>query len=274
MEAGDFLLSWKTRYNDNRTDILPGKLVYEVSYRREWEAWQNSASVETGPNPHFRFKRSHLTAGCKYSARVRAKHRNGSGYRGYWSEWSSETEWETQSGDEALPQNLQCVYNGFRVECSWEVRREIAESIPFQLEYQQNSRSQAVECPPGADSRDVELTSPYRVYRCGFETDSQNSVSVTVKPAESPKEISLNQNKTTQQDHYIFDRGALDLSTKYFARVRAKHNGYYFGPWSEWTKEVTWTTSGSSNILLLVIVPFLLIFLLAMLVLCIHTINR
>lgn len=46
-------------------------------------------------------------------------------------------------GDEAQPQNLQCFFNGDTVlNCSWEVRSEVASSVSFTLFYKSSSNAE------------------------------------------------------------------------------------------------------------------------------------
>lgn len=46
-------------------------------------------------------------------------------------------------GDEALPQNLQCLFDGDTVlSCSWEVRSEVTSSISFTLFYKSSPHAE------------------------------------------------------------------------------------------------------------------------------------
>lgn len=55
--------------------------------------------------------------------------------------------------------------------------------------------------------------------------------------------LSLQDSKTENLDRaHSMDLPQLDPATTYSARVRVKTLPNYYGPWSEWSNEATWTT--------------------------------
>uniref|UniRef100_A0A8C9QRE8 Fibronectin type-III domain-containing protein n=1 Tax=Spermophilus dauricus TaxID=99837 RepID=A0A8C9QRE8_SPEDA len=69
-----------------------------------------------------------------------------------------------QHGDEAQPQNLQCVFDGAHtLGCSWEVRSPVISSVSFGLFYASSPEAQEEECSPVLKE---ELSGLYTRLRC------------------------------------------------------------------------------------------------------------
>ncbi|XP_077326280.1 interleukin-3 receptor class 2 subunit beta-like isoform X2 [Lithobates pipiens] len=89
--------------------------------------------------------------------------------------------------DEAKPQNLQCKPADGNFTCSWQIRKEIAESIDFVLFYYNSEKGCQPECQQFSD---------YHYCHCNIANDSQLNTSdflktISVKPQHSFKGFTL-----------------------------------------------------------------------------------
>lgn len=193
IEGGHFQLEWEA---GDGLNLLDEVLDFEVSYKRIWEHWEKSSSILVSNASDYLLRQDSLALGCIYSARVRSILRQDSGLSGQPSKWSSEIHWSTPEGDEAQPKNLRCLFNGInRLNCSWEVRREVTSSVMFSLFYQTSPGSEEKECSP------VQMTElspnvyiPYVLQSCEIAvTDRRSHYHVTVRPKEETKEINAAQ---------------------------------------------------------------------------------
>lgn len=146
--AGDsFLLTWSVAPPGSQSHWL-SNLEFEVAYKRLQDSWEdaptlylNSSQAVLGPE--------HLIPSSTYVARVRTRLAPSSGLSGRPSRWSLEVRWDSQTGDKAQPQNLQCLFDGVAVlSCSWEVRSEVASSVSFALFYKPSPSAREEECSP------------------------------------------------------------------------------------------------------------------------------
>nr|XP_014353878.1 PREDICTED: cytokine receptor common subunit beta-like [Latimeria chalumnae] len=196
-DAGNFLLAWETEYARDPTGVLWGAVQYEVSYKRSWETWDDSTFVFLNEDtPQMELNGLLLDPGVEYSARVRAKPRGDQGFRGHWSEWSPSAMWQSATDLGVKLRKLQCVHNGIdKVECSWEVRREVAESVLFNLTLQDGAGSRERTCDllePICDSKSL-----YISYRCqvrGIQVQLSEMWKVHLRPLELRKTICPNYN--------------------------------------------------------------------------------
>ncbi|XP_067830677.1 cytokine receptor common subunit beta [Heptranchias perlo] len=183
MEKGDYLLVWQTVYTRDPPNMLFGKLQYEINYRRTWESWENSVTETVSEdNQQFQIRKSFLATMNTYIARVRAKPQQNSSYRGHWSEWSTEIQWNTThdanvsqtAKTEVMPRNLQCAYDGVReIECTWEVTRESSRYFEFNLHYGKANSPETKECKPSVI---VNTFSHLTVHRCNIPVDGQEAL--------------------------------------------------------------------------------------------------
>ncbi|KAM9671391.1 cytokine receptor common subunit beta-like isoform 1-T6 [Trichechus inunguis] len=208
-----FLLTWRVHLGGLQSSWLSEwHLESELVYRRLQDSWEeasilysNSSQAVLGPE--------HLMPSSTYVARVRTRLAPGTGLSGRPSEWSPEVRWDSQPGDEAQPQNLQCFFNGAdMLSCSWEVRSEVASSVPFTLFYKPSPDTEEKECSPVMKEK---LSSPYTRHRCQIPvldsgTHSQYTVSVQPKKEEkfikSSEHIQMGRptvNVTKDGDSYI-----------------------------------------------------------------------
>ncbi|XP_050782270.1 cytokine receptor common subunit beta [Gopherus flavomarginatus] len=190
-EAGDFLLAWEAAEGSKGNHWVHDELEFEVTYRREWESWENSSSVSVANSSHCLLRRDALVPGSTYVARVRSKPSQGAGWSGQSSEWSTAVSWKSQEGDEAQPKNLRCLFNGVdRLTCSWEVRREVTSSVLFTLFYRTPPASEETECSP---VHEEELPgSHYLFHSCEINVTNPSRLSqylITVRPKKEEKLI-------------------------------------------------------------------------------------
>uniref|UniRef100_UPI00398E9ECE cytokine receptor common subunit beta-like n=1 Tax=Pristiophorus japonicus TaxID=55135 RepID=UPI00398E9ECE len=198
-EKGDYLLTWQTIYTNDSSNMLFGKLQYEINYRRSWESWENSI-METVSDDDRRFQISKFFPATSdmYIARVRTKPQYNSSYTGIWSAWSSELQWGTTENTnvsqaaeaEVMPRNLQCAYDGIQaIECTWEVTRESSKYFEFKLHFAKGNSSETKECNPSVIHHTF---SHLTVHRCNIPVNGQEALDnykVLLKLTEPAKTI-------------------------------------------------------------------------------------
>ncbi|XP_058719624.1 cytokine receptor common subunit beta-like [Poecile atricapillus] len=172
MTSGDFLLTWETA---DGSQGLGNALDYEVTYKREWESWEEAASLVLSNTTHCSLSREDLVPGSSYVAHVRARPGQASGFSGQYSEWSMEVSWKTPEG--ALqPRNLRCLFDGRdRLTCSWEVKKVITTSVLFGLFFRATPASEEEECSP-VHEKTLPHT-PYVVQSCEIPVNNSSSQS-------------------------------------------------------------------------------------------------
>lgn len=131
-----------------------------------------------------------------YVARVRTRLGPGSGLSGRPSQWSPEVLWDSPAGDKALPQNLQCFFDGDTVlSCSWEVRSEVTSSISFALFYKSSPHAEGEqECSPVLMEK---ASGPYVRQRCHIPVPdpwNHSLYTISVRPKEEEKLIKSSDN--------------------------------------------------------------------------------
>ncbi|NWT12727.1 IL3RB protein, partial [Vireo altiloquus] len=184
MTSGDFLLTWRTA---DGSQGLGNALEFEVTYKREWESWEEAASLLLSNTTSCSLSREDLVPGSSYIARVRARPGRDSGFSGQYSEWSTEVSWKTPEAG-LQPRNLRCLFNGGdRLTCSWEVKKVITTSVLFSLFFRVTPASEEEECSP-VHEKTLPHT-PYVVQSCEIpvsnsSSQSQYHVSVRAKTEE------------------------------------------------------------------------------------------
>ncbi|XP_016161480.1 PREDICTED: cytokine receptor common subunit beta isoform X2 [Ficedula albicollis] len=291
MTSGDFLLTWKTAEGNQG---LGNALDYEVAYKREWESWEEAASLSLSHSTHCRLSPERLVPGSSYVARVRARPGQGGSLSGHFSQWSLEVSWKTPEGG-LQPRNLRCFFNGGDgLTCSWEVKKVITTSVLFGLFFRATPASEEEECSP-VHEKILSHTS-YVVQSCEIpvnNSSNQSQYRVSVRAKTEEKLIEAHKNiqvlppanvtvtATENQEYelkwikhplnygFITQRyqvkywennryeEMLAASTEYRGKMRARVNEppTYEGPWSEWSQEFTWKTE---NVLSPVILPMTL----------------
>ncbi|PKU49078.1 cytokine receptor common subunit beta-like [Limosa lapponica baueri] len=172
MTSGDFLLTWKA---DDGSQGLGSALEYEVTYKREWESWEEAASLLLSNTTSCHLHLKDLVPGSSYVARVRARPGQASGFSGQYSEWSTEVSWQTPEGG-LHPSNLRCLFNGAdRLMCSWEVKKVITTSVLFGLFFRATPASAEEECSPVHEKTLPHV--PYVVQSCEIPVNNSSSQS-------------------------------------------------------------------------------------------------
>ncbi|KAM5250749.1 cytokine receptor common subunit beta [Hipposideros larvatus] len=193
--AGDhFLLTWTVALEHSQSQWL-SNLEFEVVYRRLQDSWEDAPTLYS-TSPKAILGPKHLMPSSTYVARVRTRLSPGSGLSGRPSQWSPEVLWDSQPGDEALPQNLQCFFNGGTVlSCSWEVRSEVASSVSFTLFYKSSPNAEGEkECSPVLTE---EASDTYIQHRCQIPVRdpwNHSQYIVSVRPKEEEKFIKSSDN--------------------------------------------------------------------------------
>ncbi|XP_032974203.1 cytokine receptor common subunit beta-like isoform X1 [Rhinolophus ferrumequinum] len=193
--AGDqFLLTWSVALGASQSQWL-SNLQFEVVYRRLQDSWEDALTVSS-TSPNVTLGRKQLLPSSTYVARVRTWLVPGSGLSGRPSQWSPEVLWDSPPGDEALPQNLQCLFDGGTVlSCSWEVRSEVTSSISFTLFYKSSPNAEGEqECSPVLMEK---ASGPYVRHRCQIPVHDPWNHSlyvVSVRPKEEEKFIKSSDN--------------------------------------------------------------------------------
>nr|XP_023415766.1 cytokine receptor common subunit beta [Loxodonta africana] len=200
--AGDgFLLTWRAHLGGLQSRWLSERhLESELVYRRLQDSWEE-ASTPLLPEALTR-------APCAGPGVAPS-----TGFSGKPSKWSPEVRWDSQPGDEAQPQNLQCFFNGADVlSCFWDVRSVVASSVPFTLFYKPSRDTEEKECSPVLKEK---LSSPYTRHRCQIpvlDSETHDQYTVSVKPKKEEKLIKSSEhiqmgcptlNVTKDGDSYI-----------------------------------------------------------------------
>ncbi|XP_054430490.1 cytokine receptor common subunit beta [Pteronotus mesoamericanus] len=191
--AGDrFLLTWRMALADSQGQWL-SNLEFEVVYKRRQDSWED-ASVLYTTSPQADLGPEHLLPSSTYVARVRTRLGPGSKLSGRPSPWSPEVSWDSQTGDKAQPQNLQCFFDGgATLSCSWEVRSEVTSSVSFTLFYKPSPNTEEKECSPVLK----EACGHYIRHRCQVpvaDPGNHSQYIVSVQPKVEEKYIKSSEN--------------------------------------------------------------------------------
>ncbi|XP_003783295.1 cytokine receptor common subunit beta [Otolemur garnettii] len=183
-----FLLSWNVTLGGPQPHWLSQEdLEFEVVYRRLQDPWEDAPSLRSNTSQVV-LGPSHLMPSSTYVARVRTFLVPGSDFSGRPSEWSPEVRWDSQPGDQAQPQNLQCFFDGAAgLKCSWEVRMEVASSVSFGLFYKPSLAAGEEECSPVLTE---ELSSLYIRHQCQIPVPSPGThgqYTISVRPRKEEK---------------------------------------------------------------------------------------
>ncbi|XP_017712386.1 PREDICTED: cytokine receptor common subunit beta isoform X1 [Rhinopithecus bieti] len=190
-----FLLTWSVAPGRPQSHWLSLRdLEFEVVYKRLQDSWEDAATLLSNTS-QATLGPEHLMPSSTYVARVRARLASGSRLSGRPSEWSPEVRWDSQPGDEAQPQNLQCFFDGAAVlSCSWEVRQEVTSSVSFGLFYKPSPDAREEECSPVLREG---LGSLYTRHHCQIPVPDPGTHSqyiVSVQPRRAEKRIKSSEN--------------------------------------------------------------------------------
>ncbi|XP_047214256.1 cytokine receptor common subunit beta-like [Girardinichthys multiradiatus] len=133
---GSQMLQWSSPYPPSSS--LNKNLTFQLSFRHQAE---DTWTIKTVATTRMTIKRQWLLPGHRYEAKVRTK-----ASLGRWSEWSPVVIWKTRDESGQLP-SLHCVLDGEKeVMCSWEVSRELAYLIAYQLTCRHTQTAQYERC--------------------------------------------------------------------------------------------------------------------------------
>lgn len=185
-----FLLEWSVSLGDAQVSWLSSKdIEFEVAYKRLQDSWEDASSLHT-TNFQVNFEPKLFLPNSIYAARVRTWLSPGSSLSGRPSRWSPEVQWDSQPGDKAQPQNLQCFFDGIQsLHCSWEVWTQTTGSVSFGLFYRPSPAAPEEKCSPVVKELQANV---YTRYRCSLpvpEPSAHSQYTVSVKHLEQGKLI-------------------------------------------------------------------------------------
>ncbi|KAL2087040.1 hypothetical protein ACEWY4_018099 [Coilia grayii] len=172
---GDWLLTWLSPPSSDP----PEPLTYQVHYRQADQQW---TELEVQAR-EVRLEASALEPDGEYSARVRVK-----GTQGAQSEWSSPVHWRHNGASLPGPCNFDCVLDGEKVRCSWELHRNLTQYVTYNLYYHINPTAQPQLCcpePPGPLNR----TDAVLRFSCTFSMANHSSLQVQLQAAPIRREF-------------------------------------------------------------------------------------
>ncbi|XP_026209475.1 cytokine receptor common subunit beta isoform X2 [Anabas testudineus] len=121
-------ISWSSPYPSSSS--LNKNLTYQLSYRTDTQ--DNWKTVDV-TNTRLKLEKQSLLPGQRYEAKARTR-----ASVGKWSDWTPVVTWKSED-DTGQPPRLHCVLDGeTEVTCSWEVSRDLARFIYYQLNCQHN----------------------------------------------------------------------------------------------------------------------------------------
>lgn len=226
--AGDrFLLNWSVALAGSQSPWL-SNLEFEVVYRRLQDSWEDAPALYSRSSQAI-LGQEHLMPSSTYVARVRTRLARGSGLSGPPSKWSPEVRWDSQPGDEAQPQNLQCFFDGAAtLSCSWEVRAEVISSVSFTIFYKPSPNAAEKECSPVLKEASG---SPYIRHRCQIpvpDPRNHSQYTISVRPKKEEKFIKSSENiqmahptlnVTKGRDGYVLRWKAGEMQYKHIAHA-------------------------------------------------------
>ncbi|KAM8960420.1 interleukin-21 receptor [Pelodytes ibericus] len=89
--------SWRTDYENPQYYLQHDEMGYELSYKKKKQSWKNHKSIQIlEDEKSVSLLKTQFQENEDYVARVRAKPKNSSVYKGPWSGWSPLVTWSTQ----------------------------------------------------------------------------------------------------------------------------------------------------------------------------------
>ncbi|XP_061567815.1 cytokine receptor common subunit beta [Cololabis saira] len=196
MSDGGQRLHWSSPYPSSSS--LNSNLTYQFSYRMQT---QNSWTSVDVTNTSVKLERPSLPPGRWFEARVRAR-----ASVGQWSDWSSAVTWKTKDDLKQVP-TLHCVLDGERdVTCSWEVSRELALLITYQLLCQYEHGAPFEECcwNPKVIS---DLSGTGVRYSCSLNTSHPEHLQVDLRLTHNMKTFQVHQHIQPSPPQQVKVRG-------------------------------------------------------------------
>ncbi|KAM7386532.1 hypothetical protein PAMA_009236 [Pampus argenteus] len=168
-DAGDGgrRLIWSSPYPS-----LSKNLTYQLSYRPDR---QDNWTTEDVTSTTMTLEKRLLLPGCRYEARVRGRVRFRASVS-QWSKWSPMVTWHTEEDVGQFP-SLHCMLDGEdKVTCSWEVSRELAHIISYQLSCRDKQTATSERCCENLTVTH-DLSRPVIRYSCSLtKADPENQL--------------------------------------------------------------------------------------------------
>ncbi|KAM4531488.1 cytokine receptor common subunit beta [Odontesthes bonariensis] len=178
LEAGEGgqRLQWSSPYPPSSS--LNTNLTYQLGYRtQDQDFW----TIENVTTTSVTLERQLLLPGHRYEARVRAQ-----ASMGQWSDWSPVVVWQTKDDFGQVP-TLHCVLEGEReVMCSWEVNRELANFITYQLACRHKQTAPSERCCLNP-TVSLGLTGTVVRYSCALTVEHPEDLQLELLPTHSAK---------------------------------------------------------------------------------------
>ncbi|CAO2601575.1 Cytokine receptor common subunit beta, partial [Lemmus lemmus] len=194
--SGDhFLLKWNWTLGDAQVPWLSQEdIEFEVAYKRLQDTWEVAPRLHTRDLWVSLASKLFLPSNI-YVARVRTRLSPGSSLSGRPSRWSPEVQWNSQPGDKAQPQNLQCFFDGVQsLNCSWEVWNQVAGSVSFGLFYSSSPAAPEKECSPVVKELQESLCTRYHCSLSVSNPSAQSQYTISVKLRKQGKFIKSSEN--------------------------------------------------------------------------------
>ncbi|XP_024920515.1 cytokine receptor common subunit beta isoform X2 [Cynoglossus semilaevis] len=204
---GGRCLTWSSPYSASST--LSKNLSYQLSYRSvKQDTW---TTVEVR-NTQVKLPRQLLLPGHRYEARVGVKVSVG-----HWSDWSPLVTWKNKEDPGQLP-SLHCVLVTEReVICSWEVTRERATFITYQLVCRRNQTAPPKSCCTTPTVTADQSTSVK--YSCSLSAHDPAQLLLELLPTHMAKTFKAHQHIRPQPPRQI--------------KVREKRSSSWIVEWTE-----------------------------------------
>lgn len=175
-DGGQFL-SWSSPYPASSS--LNRNLTYQLSYKADTQDNWITVGVT---NTSMKLEKQLLLPGRRYEARVRAR-----ASVGQWSNWSPVVSWKTEFHNTGQFPSLHCVLDGeTEVVCSWEVSRELAQFITYQLDCQQSPAAEFGSCCTNATVR-FDSKGTVLMYSCSLTVTDPAHVQLKLRPTYKTK---------------------------------------------------------------------------------------
>ncbi|KAF3700440.1 Interleukin-3 receptor class 2 subunit beta [Channa argus] len=181
-DAGDEgrRLTWSSPYPSS--SALNKELTYQLRFRTDR---QNSWTTKDVTNTSVTLEKHLLRPGHSCEAKVRAR-----ASMGQWSDWSPVVSWHIEQ-DPEQPPSLHCVLNSeTEVVCSWEVSRQLAHLITYQLHCRHNHTAPPERC---CESPTSDLSGTLLRYSCLLNVTEPEHTLLELLPTPSARTFKMHQ---------------------------------------------------------------------------------
>ncbi|KAK2833726.1 hypothetical protein Q5P01_017615 [Channa striata] len=191
-DAGDGgrRISWSSPYPSSSP--LSKNLTYQLSFRTDR---QNSWTTKDVTNTSVTLQKHLFHPGYRCEAKVRAR-----ASVSQWSDWSPVVHWRIEQ-DPGQPPSLNCVLNSeTEVMCSWEVSKELAESITYHLQCQHNRTAPSEKCCEPVVSV---LSGTLQRYNCLLNVKDPAQMLLKLLPTHNAKSFKVHQHIRPKPPHGV-----------------------------------------------------------------------